>query len=153
MIFYRKHFGFAGCCGLLALGLSAMATPSQAQSTQAQSTQATAPADDKLAVYFDTGSAAIVGDQTAVLDKAARLYREGSPIVMIVAGGTDTVGPAALNLQLSVERADAVVKGLVARGIPVDRLQVAGRGETDLPVKTQDDVAERENRDVQITWR
>ena len=114
---------------------------------------AAAQSDENLMVYFGVGSAAIAGEQAEVLDQAARLFREGSPLVMILSGGTDTLGPAALNLALSVERAEAVLDGLIARGIPVDRLQVAGRGETDLEVKTEDSVAEPRNRYVEITWR
>ena len=114
---------------------------------------AAAQSDENLMVYFDVGSAAIADEQAAVLDEAARLFREGSPLVMILSGGTDTLGPAASNLSLSVERAEAVLEGLTARGIPVERLQVAGRGETDLDVKTEDGVAEPRNRYVEITWR
>ena len=114
---------------------------------------ARAQSDENLMVYFDIGSTAIAGEQADVLDQAARLYREGSPIVMILAGGADTLGSAAGNLSLSVERAEAVLEGLVARGIPVERLQVAGRGETDLEVETEDSVAESRNRYVEITWR
>ena len=114
---------------------------------------AAAQSEENLMVYFGVGSTAVGDEQTQVLDEAARLYREGSPIVMILAGGADTLGPAAMNLALSVERAQAVLDGLVARGIPVERLQVAGRGETDLEVATEDSVAERRNRYVEITWR
>lgn len=114
---------------------------------------AAAQSEDSLLVYFDIGGATIATEQAAVLDQAARLYREGSPIVMILSGGTDTLGPPAPNLALSVDRARAVLNGLVARGIPVERLQIAGRGETDLEVETEDDVAERRNRNVEITWR
>ena len=92
-------------------------------------------------------------DQVSTLEQAARLFREGSPIVMISTGGADTVGAPEDNLELSIERAQAVVDGLVARGIPVERLQVLGRGITDLAVKTEAGVSRRENRVVEITWR
>lgn len=114
---------------------------------------AAAQSEENLMLYFDVGSASIAGEQAEVLDQAARLYREGSPLVMILSGGADTLGPADVNLSLSVERARAVLDGLVARGVPVERLQVAGRGETDLEVGTEDGVAERRNRNVEITWR
>jgi len=112
-----------------------------------------AQADENLMVYFGVGSTSISDEQAEVLDQAARLFREGSPLVMILSGGTDTLGSAARNLSLSVSRAEAVLEGLIARGIPVDRLQVAGRGETDLNVETDDSVAEARNRYVEITWR
>jgi outer membrane protein OmpA-like peptidoglycan-associated protein len=108
---------------------------------------------DSLKIYFRTGSAGVDSDQEPTLDQAARLFREGSPIVMISTGGADTVGAPEDNLELSIERAQAVVDGLVARGIPVERLQVLGRGITDLAVKTEAGVSSRENRVVEITWR
>jgi outer membrane protein OmpA-like peptidoglycan-associated protein len=106
-----------------------------------------------LKIYFETGSATISPDQAATLDVAVRTFREGDPFVMIVAGSADTVGPAELNLGLSIERARAVAEGLSARGIPIERLQVLGRGNSDLEVATSDGVAEPENRVVEISWR
>ncbi len=110
-------------------------------------------APENLKIYFEIGSATVAADQRDALDQAARLFREGDPIVMIVAGGADTLGPPDLNLDLSVARAESVAQGLVARGIPADRLQVVGRGTTELPVETEDGVAEQENRYVEISWR
>lgn len=122
---------------------------------EATAAPAAAPAEeqDSLTIYFDTGSARVAADQEPTLDQAARLFREGSPIVMIVAGGADTVGDPDQNLELSVDRADAVVDGLVARGIPAERLQLIGRGNTELAVETPAGVDSRENRRVEITWR
>ena len=108
---------------------------------------------DSLRIYFGSGSAGIDAEQEATLDQAARLFREGSPIVMIATGGADTVGAPEANLDLSVRRAQAVVDGLAARGIPVERLQILGRGVTELPVETDVGVDHRENRVVEITWR
>jgi outer membrane protein OmpA-like peptidoglycan-associated protein len=108
---------------------------------------------DSLRIYFESGSARIGTDQAATLDQAARLFRDGSPIVMIVAGGADTVGSPDRNLDLSVARAQAVVDGLLARGIPADRLQLVGRGNSELAVDTPVGVDSRENRRVEITWR
>ena len=107
----------------------------------------------KLVLLFATGSAAVDAQNVAVLDKASRLYREGKPIIMIVSGSTDTTGSAAQNLLLSQERADAVARGLLARGIPAGRTQILAKGETNLPVPTPQGVAEAQNRRVEITWR
>ena len=106
-----------------------------------------------LRIFFASGSAQVASDQAETLDQAARLFREGAPIVMIVAGGADTVGRPDRNLGLSVRRAQAVVDGLIARGIPADRLQLVGLGNSDLPVETGDGIDLRENRVVEITWR
>jgi outer membrane protein OmpA-like peptidoglycan-associated protein len=125
--------------GLLGLGLAGAAAAQNAP--------------ESLKVHFDTGSAAIAADQRATLDQAARLFRDGNPIVMIVAGVADTTGSPLRNLQLSLDRADAVAQGLTERGIPADRLQVLGRGNSELAVKTGADVDEPGNRIAEITWR
>jgi OOP family OmpA-OmpF porin len=106
-----------------------------------------------LVLYFGTGSANLRTADNAVLDEASRLYRDGKPIVMIVAGSTDATGPAEVNLRLSQARADAVLQGLVARGIPAERFQVLAKGETDPAVPNPPNTAVPENRRVEITWR
>lgn len=136
----------------VAAAMIAAVGPSEAQTApDAEAPQA--EEQDSLKVYFESGSATIGGDQEAMLDQAARLFRDGSPIVMIVAGGADTVGSPDRNLDLSVARAQAVVDGLVARGIPADRLQLLGRGNSELAVETPAGVDSSENRRVEITWR
>ena len=142
------------------LGLAAMAAvlawpgAGLAQSVpEATSTEASSEDSQFLKVYFETGSARIGEDQSATLDRAARTFREGDPFVMIVAGGADTVGQAAANLELSLRRANAVAAALIARGIPAERLQVLGRGLSELEVSTAPGVAEARNRVVEISWR
>lgn len=112
-----------------------------------------APAPDELRIYFDTGSSVIGEGQVATLEQGARLYREGSPLVMVVSGGADTVGAAKANLDLSIRRAQAVAVALSQRGIPIERLQVLGRGNSELLVDTGAGVDNAENRSVSITWR
>lgn len=119
----------------------------------AQIAPGTEQEQDSLKVYFGSGSASVNAESQATLDQAARLFREGSPIVMIVAGGADTVGAPDSNLALSIRRAEAVVDGLVARGIPAERLQLVGRGNSELAVDTDAGVDSRENRIVEISWR
>ncbi len=135
------------------LGGPALAQEGNASASGSSRAQQDAQEQEALKVYFDTGGATIGTRQTETLDQAARLFREGNPYVMILSGAADTVGPADLNLDLSLARARAVAEGLELRGIPVDRLQVVGRGNTDLPVSTGPGVSERQNRVVEISWR
>jgi outer membrane protein OmpA-like peptidoglycan-associated protein len=128
-------------------------SPSQAP-TDVAKTDAPAPAAPApLVVYFDMGSSMIRNEDKAVLDHASRAYNEGKPIVMILTGTADRTGNPEENLVLSERRATAVLKGLLARGIPADRFQVLAKGETELPVPTNPGVAELQNRRVEITWR
>ena len=135
---------------LIALALSV--SPALAQVAETTVTEETAEAP-WLKVYFDSGSATISPDQAATLDRAVRTFREGDPFVMIVAGGADKVGDPAVNLSISLMRATAVATALTERGIPIERLQVLGRGNSELQVQTPDGVAEDENRIVEISWR
>ncbi len=108
-------------------------------------------APDQLVVLFGNASADIGPKGAATLDTAAHLYRAGNPIVMIVTGTTDATGNPRDNLTLSERRARAVLDGLVARGIPVAKLQLLAAGSTDPAVRTASAAAE--NRRAVITWR
>lgn len=128
--------------------------PTAPAKTDVAKTDAAAPAAPApLVVYFDLGSTTIRSEDKAVLDHASRAFNEGKPIVMILTGTADRTGDAAVNLDLSERRAAAVLRGLIARGIPADRFQVLAKGETELPVPTNVGVAELQNRRVEITWR
>jgi outer membrane protein OmpA-like peptidoglycan-associated protein len=118
---------------------------------KAEAAAAAAPAP--LVLFFDMGSSTIRNADNAVLDHASRAFNEGKPIVMILTGTADRTGGAAVNLELSQRRAAAVLRGLIARGIPADRFQILAKGETELPIATNPGVAEAQNRRVEITWR
>lgn len=140
---------------MLALGILAGPSALAAQETTQGDTPIVEVAEEApwLKVYFASGSATISTDQADTLDRAVRTFREGDPFVMIVAGGADKVGNPSQNLNLSIQRATAVAAALTDRGIPIERLQVLGRGNSELQVATADGIAEEENRVVEISWR
>ena len=138
---------------LLGAGASYAAAQDKPGASATAPAAGSAKAPDALDLYFDTGSSKIRQEDLKLLDKASRLYNEGKPVVMIVAGSADLLGSASANLRLSQTRADNVVRGLVARGIPVERFQVLAKGVTDPPVSTAADASEPRNRRVEITWR
>ncbi len=140
---------------LLGSGLASAAAIAQDKPAvqQAPAAQAPAKAPDALDLYFDSNSSKVRPQDLALLDKASRLYSEGKPIVMVVAGSADQAGSPELNLRLSQARADNVVRGLVERGIPVERFQVLAKGVSELPVETAGHTVEPRNRRVEITWR
>ncbi|MGI4942837.1 MAG: OmpA family protein [Janthinobacterium lividum] len=104
-------------------------------------------------MLFPSGGAALSAENQAILDQASRLYREGRPIIMIVSGSTDAVGVPSQNLILSQQRANAVARGMLARGIPAERTQILAKGETNPAVPATRGVPEAQNRRVEITWR
>lgn len=77
-------------------------------------------------IYFDTGSAAIKPESEPSLVQMVKLLENRPSLKVYVIGHTDNTGTLELNLKLSADRADAVVKALVGRGIAPSRLKAAG---------------------------
>jgi OOP family OmpA-OmpF porin len=101
-------------------------------------------------VLFDFDKADITAAGKAVIDMVlADAARMGS-VNMSVTGHADRAGSEAYNLALSLRRADAVRKALIAGGISPDAITVAGRGESEPAVPTPDGVREQANRRVEI---
>lgn len=144
---HTTGFTFCGrahrrCGGALLAGLALLL---------AGAAQAADQAPNSIRVYFEEGSAAITSESLAELDHAARLYRDGKPILMTVSAGTNSTGSPQANIRLSQLRAYAVFRGLVARGIPADRFQTVAKGVTDPAFP--DNPKDPRNRSAQITWK
>lgn len=135
---------------VLAAGAWVGAAPSAPAQTAAP---AAAGTQEFLDVYFEEGSASLRPQDARIIDQAARTYREGQPIVMILTGSTDTVGSPIQNLSLSQRRAQAVLDALVARGIPAARFQILAKGATEPAVPDPPNTPEAQNRRVEIAWR
>ena len=106
-------------------------------------------AANELVVDFSLGNARLTPDGTKKLDLAARLFRDVNPVRMFVSGHSDNIGDEYANLLLSARRAQVVKAGLVARGIPSDRLLLQALGTSD-PAQGSQPV---DNRRVIVTWR
>jgi outer membrane protein OmpA-like peptidoglycan-associated protein len=115
--------------------------------------QAGSTAPEDVQIFFATGSSVLDSEAQSKIDYTARLFREGNPFVMTVAGHTDSTGPDFANLLLSAHRAEAVKQALISRGIPAERLQTQALGESDPAVPAGDEAAEAKNRRVRITWK
>lgn len=79
-------------------------------------------------IYFETGSATIKPESEQALVEMTKLLKNIPDMDAFVVGHTDSTGTLDLNLKLSADRADSVVKALVARGISPRRLKAAGVG-------------------------
>ena len=71
----------------------------------------------------------------------------------MVIGHTDSVGGLEANDKLSRLRAETVRDILIAAGVPENKIEIAGRGEREPLVKTANEVAEAQNRRVEISVR
>jgi OOP family OmpA-OmpF porin len=137
----------------VAVAPSAPANPSPVAAAPPPTAQSGSASPEAVLVYFKEGEATLDGSAQPLIDYTARLYREGNPFVMTVAGYTDATGADYTNLVLSARRADAVKQALVARGIPAERLQMQALGKSDPAVQTPDNASEPQNRRVRVTWR
>lgn len=107
----------------------------------------------RYVVYFDTGSDVLTEESKQQLAhiRAALPYFAAPEV--IVTGHTDRVGPVAANDALSIKRAELVRELLVAEGFAREIIAVAGRGEREPAVATDDEVDEPRNRRVEVKIR
>jgi len=101
-------------------------------------------------LYFTQSKAALLPTSRPTLNALARLLRQQPTMRLEIAGHTDNVGDAALNLRLSEQRARVVRQYLVQQGIDSVRLVARGYGST-RPVADNRDVQQRaRNRRVEV---
>lgn len=102
------------------------------------------------AIHFDPSSSRLSpGGRAHAAAAAVTLADMGVTRIRIV-GYTDRVGGPARNRALAEARARAVAAFLIDAGLPGAMIETAGMGEADLPVTTDDGVAEPLNRCVEI---
>ena len=103
-------------------------------------------------VYFASNASALDATSLEIIEDAVRDIRRGACNVsrVSIVGHTDTVGAAARNIELSLDRAEVVRDALVTRGIDAALIAAEGAGEERLVHRTADNVSEPINRFVQI---
>jgi outer membrane protein OmpA-like peptidoglycan-associated protein len=82
------------------------------------------------AIEFQTGKAVILKESFPILDEVVTLMVARPELRLGLYGHTDDRGRPAMNLDLSKRRAAACVKYLVDHGIPANRLESEGFGQT-----------------------
>lgn len=99
---------------------------------------------------FNFESTEIDGQGAAILDTVVETLNNMKQYVVRLGGHTDRAGEENFNLQLSKNRAEAVAKKLEARGITIAPEHIEAFGESVPIVKTEDGVANKRNRRVEI---
>lgn len=84
-------------------------------------------------IEFETGKATIKKKSYPLLDQIATIFIENSNYIIEVQGHTDNVGKPDYNLKLSDDRAKAVMKYMVDKGVPAERMSAHGYG-MDMPI-------------------
>ncbi|MFN0038548.1 MAG: OmpA family protein [Burkholderiales bacterium] len=111
------------------------------------------PRPVKFLVYFREGKDLLADESVQEIEKIiADLGSRPAPDIQVV-GHTDSAGGREFNDKLSLQRAERVRAVLTQRGIKESSISVAGRGERELLIPTQDGVVEAGNRRVEINVR
>jgi outer membrane protein OmpA-like peptidoglycan-associated protein len=104
-------------------------------------------------VYFQEGTDEFTEESGVEFEKILSELRErGAPDVVVI-GHTDRVGNLQYNDRLSLQRAERVRGELIRLGIQARRVRIAGRGEREPLVATDDEIPEPRNRRVEINVR
>ena len=81
-------------------------------------------------IFYDFDKATLRPESCLALDSIAQMLRDNPNITIEMASHTDRHGSDEYNIGLSQRRAASVVDYLIAAGIPADRLQAQGYGES-----------------------
>jgi outer membrane protein OmpA-like peptidoglycan-associated protein len=101
-------------------------------------------------VFFDWDRSNVSPQALAAIQQAADAFKAKGSARITATGHTDTSGPEAYNMALSLRRANAVKDALVRDGVPAQDITVIGMGEKGLLIPTGDGVREPQNRRVEI---
>ncbi|MBP1648499.1 MAG: yiaD 1 [Bacteroidetes bacterium] len=102
-------------------------------------------------IYFDTGESDLKPESEQAVGEIGKLLKKDVSLKVYVVGHTDNVGGLESNMELSQDRAEAVMQVLVkVHGIAASRMKAFGNGPY-APVSTNDtDEGKTKNRRVEL---
>ena len=101
-------------------------------------------------IYFDFDKSELSSISKKEIKKFLEKYENVISKFLIV-GHTDTKGTKEYNYKLSIERANVVKNLLIDLVIKEENIKILGKGEIDLNIKTNDEVAHPANRRAEIS--
>lgn len=102
-------------------------------------------------LFFDTAKYDLLPTSNGELNRLVDFLKINPKIKIEISGHTDNVGTDESNLTLSDNRAQAVVKYLVTKGIDSNRLSYKGYGETKPEATNETEEGKQYNRRVSFT--
>lgn len=136
--------------GALSSGCATTATPT-GTTAHAQHNEPT-PSPERIAtgsrcndwaLYFDTGSASLSEESSAMLGGLAECIQRGDIREVVITGSADPRGGAPENLELGRQRAEAIRAVLVSRGCDPSVVRTASVGEVGASGSPQTYASER----------
>ena len=102
------------------------------------------------AIQFESGLARLSSEYQAGCERLAQWMLDNPLVDIEVEGHTDNVGSVPFNMQLSLDRAEAVKEFLIARGVYEARILTEGRGPLDPIADNTSEEGRAANRRVQV---
>jgi len=108
--------------------------------------------DGHIALYinFDTGKSTVKPESKPIIEQIVQMLKSNPELKIGVEGHTDSVGSPQSNKKLSDDRANAVVKEIVAQGIDASRLSAVGYGQERPIADNKTEEGRAKNRRVEL---
>ncbi len=104
-------------------------------------------------LLFDFGKSTIKEISFPYLDELALALNENPEYFIEIVGHTDDRGDSDVNLKLSQNRADAVRKYLISKGVNSERITAVGKGEDEPIADNETEEGRAKNRRVEFILR
>lgn len=102
-------------------------------------------------IYFDTDKADIKPESADTLEQIVKLLKDSPDLKLLVVGHTDNIGTFTYNMDLSQQRADAVVKELRTKfGIEAERLGSVGVSYSSPVASNKTEEGRAKNRRIEL---
>ncbi|MGV3762543.1 OmpA family protein [Parapedobacter sp.] len=101
-------------------------------------------------IQFEYDSHVLKTNSYAILDQISREIRKDNDETFIIDGHASIEGTPEYNMELSIDRANAVKLYLVNSGVPADNLTVKGYGATRPTASNDTEAGRAQNRRVEI---